>query len=133
MSRTIWLLMALLASLPARAETLVASWYGPGFDGRRTASGCAYDQDGLSAASRVLPLGTVLEVTYGGRTVRVVVDDRGPYVVGRGLDLSRGAAARLGLLRAGVARVTTRIVGSTPLRCRAARRPAVRSAVPAMG
>ena len=119
MSRTIWLLMALLAAVPARADVVVASWYGPGFHGRATAAGCIYDQNGVTAASRSLPLGTMLRLERNGRAVVVVINDRGPYVPGRGLDLSRGAAERLGLLRAGVGRVQTTVVGFRPLRCRA--------------
>jgi rare lipoprotein A len=120
---------ALLASVPARAQT-VASWYGPGFHGRTTASGCIYNMYALTAASRVFPMGTVLAVTYNGRTVEVVINDRGPYVRGRGLDLSRAAAARLDLLGVGVARVDVRVVGTSPLRCRPA---SPRSAIAATG
>jgi rare lipoprotein A len=89
----------------------MASWYGGYFDGRRTASGAVYDQDGLSAASRTLPLGTVLRVCRAGTCVQVVVNDRGPYVGDRILDLSRGAARQLGMLSAGVAYVTATPVG----------------------
>lgn len=88
----------------------IASWYGYGFNGQATASGATYDEDGLSAASRTLPLGSRLQVCRGSACVVVVIDDRGPYVGGRILDLSRGAASRLGMLDAGVAYVT-----ATPL------------------
>lgn len=75
-----------------------ASWYGPGFHGERTASGEAYDQWGLTAAHRTLPFGTRLRVTNtaNGRSVVVRVNDRGPFVPGRVLDLSRAAADALG-------------------------------------
>lgn len=82
-----------------------ASWYGPGFHGRTTASGATYNQHGLTAAHRTLPFGTKLRVTYQGRAVTVTVNDRGPYIRGRSLDLSRGAAAKLGMIGAGVGRV----------------------------
>jgi rare lipoprotein A len=130
MSPKFMLATALLAAVPARAEVLTASWYGPGFHGRLAASGCLYNMYALTAASRVFPMGTVLAVTHNGRTVQVVINDRGPYVAHRQLDLSRAAAARLDLLRVGVARVEVRVVGTSPLRCR----PAVsRSAISARG
>ena len=82
-----------------------ASWYGPGFDGRRTANGEIFNQRSLTAASRTLPLGSRVRVTdlSTGRSVVVKVNDRGPYVRGRSLDLSEAAARRIGV--AGVARV----------------------------
>jgi rare lipoprotein A len=118
MSSKFVLATALLAAVPVRAETVTASWYGPGFHGRLTASGCIYNMYALTAASRVFPMGTVLAVTHNGRTVEVVINDRGPYVVGRGLDLSRGAASALGMLRIGVARVDVQVVGVRPPTCR---------------
>src|SRR5262245_21950055 len=71
----------------------IASWYGPGFHGRRTSSGEPYDQYDFTAAHRTLPLGTWAVVTNktNGRSVRVYVNDRGPYVDGRVIDLSYGA------------------------------------------
>ena len=85
----------------------VASWYGPGFNGRRTSSGEVFNQNRLTAASRDLPLGSRVRVTNlaNGRSVVVLVNDRGPYVRGRGIDLSKRAAEDLGIERAGVARV----------------------------
>jgi rare lipoprotein A len=84
-----------------------ASWYGSEFAGRRTASGEAYDPNSLTAASKTLPLGSVVRVTNpeNGRSVRVRINDHGPYVRGRGLDLSHRAAQRLGITGKGVARV----------------------------
>lgn len=73
-----------------------ASWYGPGFDGRRASSGATYHQEQMTAASLVLPFGTLLKVTFRGRSVVVVITDRGPYVAGRVLDLSKGASAAIG-------------------------------------
>jgi rare lipoprotein A (peptidoglycan hydrolase) len=77
--------------------TGLSSWYGPGFDGRRASSGATYRMNQLTAASLVLPFGTLLKVTFGGKAVVVVITDRGPYVTGRVLDLSWGAAEALGL------------------------------------
>lgn len=96
-----------LALTPVRAagcEPMAASWYGAE-SGNRTASGEPFDGRSLTAAHRTLPFGTRLRVSYGSRSVVVRVNDRGPYVGGRALDLSRAAAAKLGMIEAGVARV----------------------------
>lgn len=87
-----------------------ASWYGPGFDGRATASGAIFDQEGWTVAHRTLPLGTILLISHGGRSVVVLVNDRGPFVGGRILDLSHGVAAYLGTVQAGVAPVRAEIL-----------------------
>ena len=87
-----------------------ASWYGPGFDGRPTASGAIFDQEGWTVAHRTLPLGTILLVSRNGRSVVVLVNDRGPYVGGRILDLSHGVANALGTVEAGVAMVRAEIL-----------------------
>jgi rare lipoprotein A len=92
-----------------------ASWYGPGFTGRRTSSGERFNPNLMTAASKTLPLGSVVRVTNprNGHSVKVRINDCGPFVRGRSLDLSHRAAERLGIARAGVARVkVTRI--STP-------------------
>lgn len=88
-------------------ERGTASWYGPGFHGRATASGEIYDMDGMTGAHRTLPLGTRILVTNleNGREVRLLINDRGPYVDDRILDVSRAAARRLGFLESGTARV----------------------------
>lgn len=86
----------------ADAEETLASWYGPGFEGLPTASGEPYDPYGYTAAHKTLPLGTQLTVSYKGASLPVVVNDRGPYVGARELDLSQGAAEYLGLTDAGV-------------------------------
>jgi rare lipoprotein A len=88
-------------------QTGVASWYGPGFHGRRTASGERFDQNELTAAHRQLPLGTEVTVTNleNGRAITVEINDRGPYVGGRVIDLSRAAAQRLGIVEDGLATV----------------------------
>jgi rare lipoprotein A (peptidoglycan hydrolase) len=88
----------------------MASWYGPGFDGRPTASGAIFDQEGWTVASRDLPLGTILLITRGDRAVLALVNDRGPFVAGRVLDLSHGVANALGTVQAGVARVTATVL-----------------------
>lgn len=86
----------------AATKVGLASWYGPGFEGQPTASGEPFNPHGFTAAHPSLPLGTRLIVNYAGRSVEVVVNDRGPYSGGRELDLSQGAAEYLGLTYAGV-------------------------------
>jgi len=85
----------------------VASWYGPGFDGRRTATGEVYNQEQLTAASTLIPLGSLVMVTnlQNGRAVQVRINDHGPYVKNRTIDLSHGAATMLGILAPGTAPV----------------------------
>ena len=87
--------------------TIKASWYGPQFHGRFTANGEVYDQMAFTAAHKSLRFGTLLKVTNprNGRSVIVRINDRGPYIEGRDLDLSKGAAIELGLLKKGVGRV----------------------------
>ena len=75
----------------------IASWYGPGFEGNLTANGDVFDPDLFTAASKTLPLGTWLYVEFNGRGVVVLVNDRGPYVGDRILDLSRAAAEAIGI------------------------------------
>ena len=84
-----------------------ASWYGPGFHGKRTASGERFDMNDLTAAHRTLPFGTRVRVrnTQNGREVVVRINDRGPQVRDRIIDLSKAAAAALDLLQAGEAPV----------------------------
>jgi rare lipoprotein A len=93
-------------------EVGLASWYGPNFHGAATANGEYYDMDWVSAAHKTLPLPSYVEVTAldTGRTILVRVNDRGPFVADRIIDLSRGAAHQLGIDRAGVARVRVRRV-----------------------
>lgn len=88
-------------------ETGVASWYGRDFQGRTTASGELFDQNGISAAHRTLPLGTVLSVTNldNFKSIKVRINDRGPFMKGRVLELSFGAAKELGFASQGTARV----------------------------
>lgn len=82
----------------------LTSWYGPGFHGKRTASGTIYDQNGYTCAHKTLPLGTVLvlENPSNKRRVTCVVTDRGPYIRGRSLDVSFRIAEELGMVRKGV-------------------------------
>jgi rare lipoprotein A len=93
-------------------EEGIASWYGGEFHGRRTANGEVYDMYGLSAAHRTLPLGTIIKVTnpQNGRSLRVRVNDRGPFIYGRVLDLSYGAASRLDIIGPGTAWVRIEVV-----------------------
>jgi len=92
---------------PQSGQIGVASWYGPGFHGQPTASGETYNQDALTAAHRTLPLGTRVKVTNlaNGKSVQVRITDRGPFVRGRKIDLSRGAARKLGMTKSGVSKV----------------------------
>lgn len=101
-----WLVPALAPGRPP-AEEGIAAFYADRFEGRRTASGERYDGRKLTCAHRTHPFGALLEVTdlETGRSVRVRVNDRGPFNEGRVVDLSRAAAEALGILRRGTARV----------------------------
>ena len=83
---------------------LVTSYYGKKFHGKPTSSGETFDMNGFTAAHKTLPFGTILKVTNedNGKTVTVRVNDRGPFVAGRDLDLSFGAAKKIGLVAVGV-------------------------------
>ena len=116
-SRLLWIVLVFGAFMAfgndrAEADTVLASWYGPGFDGQITASGEVFDAYGYTAAHNTLPLGTEITVSYAGRSVDVVVNDRGPYSGGRELDLSQGAAESLGLTAAGVDYVGYEVAGA---------------------
>ena len=87
----------------------MASFYG-NESGSKTASGQRFNQNALTAAHRSLPFGTKLRVSHGGRSVVVTINDRGPFIRGRVLDLSTGAARAIGLTSAGVGRVTAEVV-----------------------
>jgi len=95
--------------------TMKASWYGPKFHGKMTANGEVYDQMAFTAAHKSLSFGTLLKITNpkNGRSVIVRINDRGPYIEGRDLDLSKGAAIELGILRRGVARLKIQEVALT--------------------
>jgi rare lipoprotein A len=94
-------------------STGVASFYGGRFHGRLTASGVRFDANGMTAAHRSLPFGTRVRVTHlgNGRSVDVRINDRGPYVGGRIIDLSQGAAGAIGMHGQGVARVKVTVLG----------------------
>lgn len=119
----IWLVLVLgllcaCASTPESRPSQIsrqvglASYYADRFHGRRTASGERYHVRKLTAAHRRLPFGTVVRVTRlkTGASVKVRINDRGPFVKGRIIDLSRAAAEELGMLRAGVAKVEVRVI-----------------------
>jgi rare lipoprotein A len=91
-----------------------ASWYGPGFDGNYSASGEVFNQNAMTAAHPDLPFGTQVRVTNmdNGESVVVRINDRGPYAGDRIIDLSRGAAAAIGLVQSGVAPVTLEVLGT---------------------
>ena len=108
------LIFSLVVARVAWAQQMVASWYGPGFQGAKTASGEPFNMYDYTAASPYLPFGTKLKVCYDGCVV-VTVNDRGPYVAGRQLDLSYAAARAIGLTAVGVASVDVQeMPASTP-------------------
>ncbi len=92
----------------------LASWYGPKFHGKRTASGEIFNMYSMTAAHRTLPLGTYVRVKNlkNGRTVIVKINDRGPFVKGRIIDLSYEAARRLGMIKDGVVPVEITVIGT---------------------
>jgi rare lipoprotein A len=108
------------ASLPAppsaviggATEVGVASWYGAPYHGRAAASGEIYDMEQLTAAHRTLPFGALVEVTdlENGKRVHVRINDRGPFVDGRVIDLSRAAARAIDMLGPGTARVALKVI-----------------------
>jgi rare lipoprotein A len=101
-----------LPAEPVYEEVGTASWYGPWHQGRKTASGDRFDMNALTAAHPRLPLDTRARVTNleNGRSVEVTVNDRGPYVRGRVIDLSRRAAERLGMKKQGTATVRIEVL-----------------------
>jgi rare lipoprotein A len=92
--------------------TGIATWFGPGFYGKRTACGQKLTPSVVGVANRTLPCGTLVKVTYKGRTLTVPVLDRGPYAHHADWDLTAGAAQQLGITE--TVRIATTIVGSTP-------------------
>ena len=95
-------------------ETGIASWYGPNFHGKRTANGEIFDQHAMTAAHRTLPMPSVVQVTNleNGRSIKVRINDRGPFKRGRIIDLSRRGAELLGFIREGTAKVRVEIIES---------------------
>ena len=97
-------------------ERGTASWYGDAFHGRLTASGKVYDQHKLTAAHRIFPLGSRVRVmnARNGRQVEVLINDRGPYIDGRIIDLSHGAAEKLDMIQIGTSPVTIELIIEEP-------------------
>jgi rare lipoprotein A len=87
-----------------------ASWYGPGFNGNRTANGERFNQNDMTAAHKTIKFNSLVRVTYQGRSVVVRINDAGPFVRGRVIDLSKAAAQELGLIAAGHGKVTLEIL-----------------------
>jgi rare lipoprotein A len=94
------------------SETGIASWYGEPFQGRKTASGEVYDMNKLTAAHRTLPFGTWVEVTnlVNAKRVEVRITDRGPFIDGRVIDLSKAAAKQIDLITPGIVRVRLKVI-----------------------
>jgi rare lipoprotein A len=101
-----------LAPTPA-VQTGIASWYGPGFHGKPTASGAIYDQHEMTAAHQTLPLGTRVMVTNleKGKSIEVTINDRGPFAKGRVIDLSYASAQSLGMVEPGTIPVRIEVLG----------------------
>lgn len=106
----------------AYRETGIASWYGPGFDGKSTANGERYDQNALTAAHRTLPMPSIVRVTNlnNGRSIKVRINDRGPFRNGRIIDLSRRGADLLGFRQQGTAKVLVEVIEDESRRLAAA-------------
>jgi rare lipoprotein A len=106
--------------LPAAGTVVegIASWYGPGFDGKKTASGERFDQDALTAAHAYWAFGTRVKVTFQatGKSVVVRINDRFPSHKGRAIDLSKGAARAIGLIGPGTGQVRLEVIelGASP-------------------
>ncbi len=94
-------------------EVGIASWYGAPFDGRRTSNGEVYDMNDLTAAHRTLPFNSIVRVTNltNGKHVNVRINDRGPFVANRIIDLSHSAASAIGMLGPGTAEVRLDVIG----------------------
>lgn len=98
------------------SRTGIASWYGDPYHGRKTASGEVFDMEKMTAAHRAWAFGTIVNVRNldNGKAVRVKINDRGPFVRGRIIDLSRGAAREAGMLQSGLAKVKLTVVSVPP-------------------
>ena len=105
-----------LATAHGYREQGIASWYGPAFHGRPTACGERYDMEGISAAHKTLPLGTWVRVKNleNGRSLDLRINDRGPFISGRIIDLSLGAARKLGVAEPGTAKVEVFALAEPP-------------------
>ncbi|MGN6487885.1 MAG: septal ring lytic transglycosylase RlpA family protein [Devosia sp.] len=100
-------LFAFIPAASAADQCGGASWYGPGFHGKKTASGQKFNENAMTAAHRTLPFGTKVQVTdqRTGKSINVTINDRGPFHGARIIDLSKAAAAKLGTKNAGVGKV----------------------------
>lgn len=111
LTRNLFICFVMLSSLTSCSRSLYesgkASYYADKFDGRKTASGATFNQRKLTAAHKTLPFGTKVKVTNlaNGKTVKVKVNDRGPFVEGRIIDLSKKAAEKIKMVNAGVIQV----------------------------
>jgi rare lipoprotein A len=110
MIRLLLILGMLLYVTPSLAATVHASWYGPGFHGKKTASGEIFDQNDMTAAHKTLPFGTIVHVSYNGKSVKVRINDRGPFIKGRTIDLSKAAAKKIGCDVVGVCQVDMKVL-----------------------
>lgn len=113
----LFLLLLIMLCFPLLAsEEGLASWYGGKFNGRKTASGEIFDTNKFTAAHKTLPFGTVVKVINleNNKSTIIRINDRGPFIKGRIIDLSRAAAAEIGMLGTGVARVRIEIIKSEP-------------------
>lgn len=100
--RSLIIVIMLLIATPTMANEVWASWYK---HGTRTANGERYNPYGLTVAHKTLPFGTILRLTRGDKSVIVRVNDRGPFIKGRTIDLSYGAAQELGCIKSGICKV----------------------------
>jgi rare lipoprotein A len=109
----IWGPLAMHGGAPQKILSGIASWYGPRFHGRQTANGEKYNMNALTAAHKSLPFGTLVRVTNLANRVQTVVriNDRGPYVGDRLIDLSKAAARAVGMLDSGVSQVKLEVLG----------------------
>jgi rare lipoprotein A len=90
-----YLLVLLLLSSSSYAKDANVSWYGPGFHGKKTASGKIFNQNAMTAAHKTLKFGTKIKLTHKGKSVIVTINDRGPFIKNRTFDISKAAAKRL--------------------------------------
>jgi rare lipoprotein A len=105
-----------LCAATSYAETGTASWYGPGFHGKRTANGEVYNKEDMTCAHKTLPFNSLVSVTSlsTGKTCVVRVNDRGPFVKGRVIDLSEAAARAIGMIGSGTAKVKLEVAPDKP-------------------
>ena len=122
-------LVALLFYAAAFAHEGKASYYHDKFEGRRTASGTIFTQNKMTCAHKTLPFGTKLLVTNlsNDKQIQVVVTDRGPFIKGRHIDLSKSAASKIGMIGKGVQKINFKIVGVVPVKVKAYNKPRSKS------